>query len=63
MTTIPFSERPTCTVHEGCEASGLGRTTIYALIRDGRIKTVKVGARTLLVVPSLLETLTPREAA
>jgi excisionase family DNA binding protein len=38
------------------EASGalrLGRTSIYNLIRDGRLETVKLGRRTLVKVSSI----------
>jgi hypothetical protein len=52
---IPFSQRPTCTIDEGCAASGLGRSTIYEAMRDGRLQYSKVGKRTLLNVPSLLQ--------
>jgi len=31
-----------------CHRVGLGRTTLYELIKQGRIKTIKVGSRTLI---------------
>jgi excisionase family DNA binding protein len=33
--------------------SGIKRTTLYNLIKDGRIKSIKVGARRLFSVKSL----------
>ena len=51
--TIPFQQRLSCTVNEACNASGLGRTKLYSLIKDGQIKTVHVGKRQLVLVRSL----------
>jgi excisionase family DNA binding protein len=31
-----------------CHRVGLGRTTMYELIKQGRIRTIKVGTRTLV---------------
>lgn len=35
------------------EALNLGRTSVYALINDGRLETVKLGRRTLVRVESI----------
>jgi excisionase family DNA binding protein len=51
---ITFSERATCTVKEAMAATGLGKTTLYRLINEGRIATVVVGRRRLVNVQSLL---------
>ena len=51
---LPFAQRLTCTVAEACEATGLGRTKIYELIRDGRVTTTTIGRRRLVIVQSLL---------
>jgi hypothetical protein len=53
--TIPFQERPTCTIEVGAEATGLSRSEIYRRINDGEIETVKAGRYRLLKVPSLLK--------
>jgi excisionase family DNA binding protein len=59
MANIPFKERVSATIAEACEASGLGRTKIYELIGAEKLKTTKVGHRTLILVPSLLEVIDP----
>jgi excisionase family DNA binding protein len=58
---IPFVERLTCSVDDASEASGLGRSTLYNMMRDGEIEWVKVGARRLLKVQSLLTRLNSAE--
>jgi excisionase family DNA binding protein len=35
-------------VQDFCEAFGIGRTKFYALVKAGKIKTIKCGARTLI---------------
>lgn len=50
---VPFHQRISCTVKEAYAASGLGPTTIYALIATGELESVKVGRRRLIRVPSL----------
>jgi excisionase family DNA binding protein len=54
---IPFAERVTCTVAEACDATGLGRTKIYDLIKAGALKTITIGRRRLVLVDSLLRLL------
>jgi excisionase family DNA binding protein len=46
-------ERLAVSVAEACAMIGIGRTKLYELIRDGRLKRVKVGRRTLLSVASI----------
>ena len=43
----------TLSVNETAKVLGLGRTSIYALIREGRIETVKLGRRTLVKTDSI----------
>jgi hypothetical protein len=59
---IPFRERISCTILEGCKATGLGRTKLYEKIAEGQIRTCKIGTRTLLIVDSLVELIDPRSA-
>ena len=51
MTTIPFAERPSCTIEEACRATGLGRTKLYEEMAAGRVQTTDVGKRRLVLVP------------
>jgi hypothetical protein len=54
---IPFCERPTCSVNEATEASGLSRSMIYNKMRSGEVEWTKIGQRRLIKVPSLLRLL------
>ena len=40
-------------IREACEASSLGRTTIYKHIAAGRLQAVRVGGRTVIPAESL----------
>ncbi len=35
-------------VEEAAQVLGCGRTTVFALIREGRLRAVKLGARTIV---------------
>jgi excisionase family DNA binding protein len=43
----------TVTVENALRLSGLGRTKLYELMNQGRLKTVKIGRRRLVVFASL----------
>lgn len=43
----------TVSISEAAEALGLVRTTIYALINDGQLDTIKVGRRRLVKLESI----------
>jgi excisionase family DNA binding protein len=55
MKSIPFCERFFCSINEACEAIGFGRSKLYDLIKNGRIRTIRIDGRTKIVVASLLE--------
>lgn len=40
-------------INDTAKTLSLGRTSIYALIRDGRLETVKLGRRTLIKAASV----------
>ena len=44
----------TITVNQAVRATGVSRTTIYKLIRERRLETVKIGARRLVTTKSIL---------
>ncbi len=56
---VPFRERVACSIDEACAAGGFGRTTAYGLIGSGRLKTTKLGKRTLVLIDSLIKLIDP----
>jgi excisionase family DNA binding protein len=46
-------EAITTSINDAAKALNLGRTSIYALIREGRLDTVKLGRRTLVKIASV----------
>lgn len=40
-------------IADACRASSIGRTRLYQLINEGRLKACKVGRRTLIPAASL----------
>jgi excisionase family DNA binding protein len=45
----------TVRVSEACRLTGIGRSKLYELIRGGEIRTIKVGAITLIPMTSLAQ--------
>jgi excisionase family DNA binding protein len=43
----------TCSVKEATELTGLGKTTLYALLAEGKITSTRIGVKRLIHVDSL----------
>lgn len=48
---------------EAARRSGLGRTTIYAALKGGELRSLKIGARRLILVDALKAWLASHEIA
>jgi hypothetical protein len=46
-----------------CKIVGVGNTTMWSLIKAGRVKTVSIGRRRLVIYSSLESLLTPESGA
>jgi excisionase family DNA binding protein len=51
---IPLRDLAACTVDRATK-EGIGKTSIYEAINDGRLLSTKVGRRRLIVVSSLMK--------
>ena len=52
-TTSPAPPKIGYSIREACQASSLGRTTLYNHISAGRLRAVRVGGRTIIPAESL----------
>ena len=52
---LPSPTRLALGIEEAASALGLGRTTMFRLIKDGEIKAVKVGGRTIISMNELTD--------
>jgi len=50
-------------VRKACELIGVGNTTMWALIKAGRVKTTSVGRRRLVIYATLEELVTSSDPA
>lgn len=48
VNTLPSAQRRAFKVDDFCDTFGPGRSTIFRLIREGKIHTVKVGGSRLI---------------
>lgn len=48
QTAIPSIERRALRVEEAAMRLSVGRTTLYKLIRQGRLRSIKLAARTVI---------------
>lgn len=46
-------EQITISISSAAKALGIGRSTVYSLIKQNRIEAIKVGRRTLLTTESI----------
>lgn len=46
-------ERFTYSINDTARALSVGRTTVYAMLADGRLEAVKLGRRTLIKAESI----------
>jgi excisionase family DNA binding protein len=51
----PAVERLCYRISDASRAIGVGRTTIYHLIREGKLTLIKIGGRSLVTATSLHE--------
>lgn len=58
MNIIDIADRRAFRVREAAAYSGIGRTKIFALMKDGRLDSVKVGGSRLVIKASLDRLLT-----
>jgi hypothetical protein len=56
-------ERLTVTVARAKEMSGLGLTTLWGLLKSGKLEAVRIGRRTLVTYRSLEALLAPSQPA
>jgi hypothetical protein len=52
MDLDPRNRVITATMNEFCFLSGLGRNTVYEMLKDGRLESVRICKRLLIVVDS-----------
>lgn len=59
----PTTEKLAYRIDEASRASGIGRTKLYSEVKEGRLRTCKVGNRTLILRSELQRFLQSLEAA
>ncbi len=50
---LPPADAIAFRIDDACRLSGLGRTTVYGLVRAGRLRLIRVGGRSLIDGDSL----------
>jgi excisionase family DNA binding protein len=59
----PATDAITAPVDKFCVLSGLGKNTVYQMIGDGRLASIKIGRRRLVVVDSYRRLIQEEQAA
>lgn len=54
QTAEPVVSKIGYSIREACQASSLGRTTIYNHIASGRLRATRIGGRTIIPAEALL---------
>ncbi len=52
-TSIQYPTKLGYSIREACDATSLGKTTLYSHISAGRLRTVRVGGRTIIPADAL----------
>jgi excisionase family DNA binding protein len=60
---LPATDAITAPVDKFCGLSGLGKNTVYQMIGDGRLASIKIGRRRLVVVDSYRRLIQEEQAA
>jgi excisionase family DNA binding protein len=50
---LPFYQRLTLGITETTQVLGVGRNTVYGLIKAGKLKSVKFGSRNMVTTDSI----------
>ena len=53
QSNLPIQQRRAVSIREAAQCCSLSRATIYRLIADGKLTTLKIGARRLVPVASI----------
>lgn len=61
--TSPIEERYAISIEEAAHRSGLSRSKIYEALKAGDLKSLKIGARRLIMISTLMTWLAGHEAA
>jgi excisionase family DNA binding protein len=59
----PATDAITAPVDKFCGLSGLGKNTVYQMIGDGRLDSIKIGRRRLVVLDSYRRLIQEEQAA
>lgn len=51
--TVPLNERAALRIREACQYAGIGRSRLYELLEEGKLRSAKIGARRLVFRESL----------